>query len=78
MNKAFSSIKRGLLQALEHVEGHAAPQPDKQRFASVWDALENTPQEAASMKARSALRMAFEASREPENARNLLIFNDFQ
>jgi predicted XRE-type DNA-binding protein len=31
---------------------------DKQRFASVWDALENTPQEAASMKARSALMMA--------------------
>lgn len=31
---------------------------DKQRFVSVWDALENTPQEAASMKARSALMMA--------------------
>jgi predicted XRE-type DNA-binding protein len=29
-----------------------------QRFTSVWDALENTPQEAASMKARSALMMA--------------------
>ena len=28
------------------------------QFASVWDALENTPQEAASMKARSALMMA--------------------
>ena len=28
---------------------------DKQRFTSVWDAIENTPQEAASMKARSAL-----------------------
>lgn len=25
------------------------------RFTSVWDAIENTPQEAASMKARSAL-----------------------
>ncbi|MEY5101036.1 MAG: hypothetical protein RJA36_3755 [Pseudomonadota bacterium] len=25
------------------------------RFASVWDAIENTPQEAASMKARSSL-----------------------
>lgn len=29
-----------------------------QRFASVWDALEDTPQQAASMKARSALMMA--------------------
>ena len=28
---------------------------DKQKFTSVWDAIENTPQEAASMKARSAL-----------------------
>ena len=31
---------------------------DAQRFTSVWEALENTPQEAASMKARSALMMA--------------------
>ncbi|MEO7160780.1 MAG: XRE family transcriptional regulator [Polaromonas sp.] len=31
---------------------------DKQRFPSVWDALEDTPQQAASMKARSALMMA--------------------
>jgi len=30
---------------------------DKQRFASVWDAIEDTPQDAASMKARSALMM---------------------
>lgn len=30
----------------------------KQRFASVWDAIEDTPQEAASMKARSTLMMA--------------------
>lgn len=30
---------------------------ETQRFASVWDALEDTPQEAASMKARSALMM---------------------
>ena len=29
-----------------------------QRFASVWDALEDTPAEAASMKARSELMMA--------------------
>jgi len=28
-----------------------------QRFASVWDAIENTPQEAASMRARSELMM---------------------
>ena len=29
-----------------------------QKFASVWDAIEDTPQAAASMKARSALMMA--------------------
>ena len=31
---------------------------DKQRFASVWDAIEDTPQEAASMRARSGLLMS--------------------
>jgi predicted XRE-type DNA-binding protein len=31
---------------------------DKQRFASVWDAIEDTPQEAVSMRARSALMMS--------------------
>ncbi len=31
------------------------------RFASVWDAIENTPQEAASMKARSTLMMELAA-----------------
>ncbi|MDP2370108.1 helix-turn-helix domain-containing protein [Rhodoferax sp.] len=31
---------------------------DKTRFASVWDAIEDTPQEAASMKARAVLMMA--------------------
>ncbi|WP_051295420.1 helix-turn-helix domain-containing protein [Azonexus hydrophilus] len=31
------------------------------RFASVWDALEDTPQEAASMKARSELMRALQA-----------------
>ena len=30
---------------------------DKQRFVSVWDALEDTTQQAASMKARSELMM---------------------
>ncbi len=30
---------------------------DSQRFASVWDAIEDTPQQAASMRARSALMM---------------------
>lgn len=34
------------------------PTPEKQRFASVWDALADTPEEATSMKARSARRMA--------------------
>ena len=31
---------------------------DKQRFASVWDAIEDTPQNAASMRARSDLMMS--------------------
>ncbi|TAL70974.1 MAG: XRE family transcriptional regulator [Burkholderiaceae bacterium] len=30
---------------------------DKKRFASVWDAIEDTPPEAASMRARSSLMM---------------------
>ena len=30
------------------------------RFASVWDAIEDTPQQAASMRARSALMMELE------------------
>ena len=30
------------------------------RFANVWDAIEDTPQQAASMRARSALMMALE------------------
>ena len=30
---------------------------DKQRFSSVWDAIEDTPQQAASMRARSELIM---------------------
>ena len=59
MSKAFDSIKRGLRQAIEHAESHA-PTPENQCFASVWDALEDTPQEAARMKARSALRMLAE------------------
>lgn len=32
----------------------------KQRFASVWDAIEDTPQKAASMRARSELMMAMQ------------------
>jgi predicted XRE-type DNA-binding protein len=31
---------------------------DKQRFSSVWDAIEDTPQNAASMRARSGLMMS--------------------
>ena len=31
---------------------------DKQRFTHIWDAIENTPQEAASMRARSELMMS--------------------
>lgn len=30
---------------------------DKQRFSSVWDAIEDTPQQAVSMRARSELMM---------------------
>jgi predicted XRE-type DNA-binding protein len=30
----------------------------KQRFSSVWDAIENTPEQAANMKLRSALMIA--------------------
>lgn len=30
----------------------------KQRFASVWDAIEDTPQEAAGLRARSMLMMS--------------------
>ncbi len=30
---------------------------DNQRFSSVWDAIEDTPQQAASMRVRSALMM---------------------
>jgi len=33
---------------------------EHQRFANVWDALENTPQEAASMSMRSNLLIAVE------------------
>lgn len=32
-----------------------------QRLSSVWDAIENTPQQAASMRARSALMMELES-----------------
>ena len=31
-----------------------------QRFASVWDAIEDTPQQAASMRARAELMMAMQ------------------
>ena len=31
---------------------------EKQRFSSVWDAIEDTPQNAASMRARSSLMMS--------------------
>ena len=33
----------------------------KQRYKSVWDAIENTPGEAANMKARAELMRAIEA-----------------
>lgn len=33
----------------------------EQRFASVWDAIEDTPRQAASMRARSVLMMELES-----------------
>ena len=33
---------------------------NEQRFASVWDAIEDTPQQAASMRARAELMMAMQ------------------
>lgn len=33
----------------------------EQRFASVWDAIEDTPQQAASMRARAELMMAMQS-----------------
>lgn len=33
----------------------------KKRFASVWDAIEETPQQAASLRARAELLMALQA-----------------
>lgn len=33
----------------------------EKRFATVWDAIEDTPQQAASMRARSELMMAMQA-----------------
>lgn len=32
----------------------------ERKFSSVWDAIENTPQQAASMRARSELMMALQ------------------
>jgi len=34
----------------------------EQRFSSVWDAIEDTPQQAAGMRARSALMMELEST----------------
>lgn len=31
---------------------------ERQRFTSIWDAIEDTPQQAASMRARSSLTMS--------------------
>ena len=35
-----------------------APQPVNPRFTSIWDAIEDTPEEAESMKLRSRLMLA--------------------
>jgi predicted XRE-type DNA-binding protein len=39
----------------------------KQRFSSVWDALEDTPQQAASMRARSELMLHLTAHIQEKN-----------
>ena len=59
MSTEFDSIKRGLLEAIDHAEGRAPATcvHDPQRFASVWDAIEDTPEDVAMMKAQSAERM---------------------
>ncbi len=59
MSTSFDSIKRGLLKAIEHAEGRAPATRlhNSQQFASVWDAIEDTPEDAAIMKARSVERM---------------------
>lgn len=38
----------------------------EQRFTSVWDAIEDTPQQAASMRVRSELMMALQKWLKPE------------
>ena len=40
----------------------------QRQFASVWDAIEDTPQQAASMRARSELLMAMIAGLSPHIA----------
>jgi predicted XRE-type DNA-binding protein len=47
----------------ETIQGldEGAAMSKEQRFASVWDAIEDTPQQAASMRARSALMMELES-----------------
>lgn len=64
---ALDSIKRGLLEAIDHAEGDApaARIHKPQRFESVWDAIEDTPEDAAKMKAQSAERMRQEAAGAP-------------
>jgi predicted XRE-type DNA-binding protein len=56
--KAFDKIAGGLNDALEVVRG--------QRFASVWDAIEDTPAQAENMRLRSDLMMALKSYIERE------------
>lgn len=44
------------------------PKEMSQRFASVWDAIEDTPEDAAKMKSLSAERMRQEAEGEQNSA----------
>jgi len=50
---------------------------NRQRFASVWDAIEDTPEDAAMMKALSAERMRQEADGAQNSAQAKWIRENF-
>ena len=43
---------------------------DRQRFSSVWDAIENAPEEAAKMRAHSKSKMKAEAANKSDDGGN--------
>ena len=59
--KTQQTAKRDIELAQKAIQGldeRGCTMTTKQRFAGVWDAIEDTPQEAASMRARAALMMS--------------------